>query len=71
MESTYEWPVMCIFDISFHWREMVETMHLWQFKVKKLSGGVGVGSVTPNELLYKQSRCQWFETAYVAHVTSL
>ena len=25
----------------------------------------------PNELLYKQSSCQWVETAYVAHVTSL
>ena len=27
--------------------------------------------IRPNELLYKESSCQWIETAYVAHVTSL
>ena len=27
--------------------------------------------IRPNELLYKESSCQWIETAHVAHVTSL
>ena len=67
VESTHERPVMRIFDISELKRQESSKKNppywYWTIDVSFY--------IRPNELLYKQSSCQWSETACIAHVTSL